>query len=852
MSSEVAMVKSSQELEPFEENKFLRILNRVGAFLVRDKILHVAVLLILAMMVYARTLGSYFIADDFPEIAYVSNLIHGHPELLISNFTGNYMQVPGMKVYRPGMLLTILLDFVLYGSKAWGYFLSNLSYFCADVVTLYFLCRALTRSWFRNNSVLFAFSSAALFAVSPLHCETISWMSGRGDPDSAVFYLLSLLSFVGYVNNKSGVGNSSVENTSIEKTSVENSSINKPNSKMLVLSVISYAVALSIKEMPVGLPAVVSVLAFFWNDAPSFKSRLLNALRLSVPFWATVAIYFLIRYFCLGTLGGGYVGGVGAQNVSALLKHWLDRDTIERLFLPVTSQVARESVFSTPILRTLYTLVGSLAVVRLLSGCCSWRFTFFISALLLTTAVPIFQLWGLGPNLEGGRFYFYLSMPLSMLIPLLLFHPAAQSTVERSEFYDPKTVGQALRKPVNPGKFGFAITAVTIATQVLLILMFVRVASKTNLLWVHAGKEDLHLSQECQKLAGQIDKQKQIVLLGVPDDYHGAHLILNRTMFDLMLRQPFVPQELASRFLTTIPLVYGPEEYTNACRLKELLNRPDVVGPYVWLRNKHTFELVHLTDSHGQDASVFSSLNDRLGSISSEYRNSDHHGNGGYSVFLDGLDLSPLDADCIEFELLGSDLDSDQVEVYWNGANRSTSSDAELSEQTAKIKIPRTNGSQKIRIRLGHYWRWYSGGRIKSLEIFPPRGKSVRIQKIKILPYGSIAPTLTVQSDSPDHYFSVTDDKPVNLMTNRKALPLVASMQLEIGKNSYFFDNFERQTDIDPAAFKVPLSADAKTFVLDTKQYLPIGGFYQLRLRCLDSQGRPIGEFSDPVTLVRY
>jgi hypothetical protein len=661
-------------------------------------------------------------------------------------------------------------------------------------------------------------------------------MVGRGDPDSAFFYLLSLLLFVSYLTRSS--------------------------SKMLMLSVLSYAVALSIKEMPVGLPAVASVIAFFWSESPSppFKLRVLRALRLSVPFWATVLVYFVIRYLCLGTLGGGYGGGVGRQ-VSVMLRHWLDRDTIERLFLPVSSEIARESIFSIPILRTVYTFLGSLAAIRLLSLCGSWRFTFFILALVLTTAVPIFQLWGLGPNLEGGRFYFYLSIPLSMLIPLLLFHPSAKFVAEnsvaerpvagRNEAHELEIPCVKIGEPINPGRFGFSITTLAIATQILLVVMFLRVASRTNLLWVHAGKEDQHLSQQCQKLAGEIDKQKQIVLLGIPDDYHGAHLILNRTMFDLMLRPPFVPQDFAGRFLTTIPLVYGPEEYMNASRLKELLNRLDVVGPYVWLRDKQTFQQVQLPGPNGMDYLDLANLNKRLSAISSEYKDSDHHGSGAYSVFLNDLDLNPLAADCIEFELVGTDLDSDRVQIFWNGTNRAECTDPDFAEQSASIGISRTNGSQTIHVRLGHYWRWYSGERIKSLEIFLPRGKSVCIRKIKILPYSSIAPALSVQSESPDHYFSIATDQAVNLITSRNNVPLVGSMQLEVSKNSYFFDNFEQQIELDPAAFKIPLSADARTFLLNTKKFLPTSGFYQLRLRCLDNHGRPIGEFSDPVTLVR-
>ena len=306
-----------------------------------------------------------------------------------------------------------------------------------------------------------------------------------------------------------------------------------------------------------------------------------------------------------------------------------------------------------------------------------------------------------------------------MIIPLLLFHPTAKVVAERDEASEVKAPGETPAVPLNPGRFGFAITAVTIATQILLIVMLVRVASKTNLLWVHAGKEDLHLSQECQKLAREIDKQKQIVLLGIPDDYHGAHLILNRTMFDLMLRPPFVPQDLSSRFLTTIPLVYGPVEYVNASRLKEVLKRADVVGPYVWLRDKHAFQLVHLSKPQEIEEANLLNLNKRLSTISSEYKDFDHHGNGAYSIFLDDLNLDPLDADCIEFELIGTDLASDQVQVFWNGENRVASSNSESAEQSARIHIPRSNGSQTIRIRLGHYWRWYSEGAHKELGNIP-------------------------------------------------------------------------------------------------------------------------------------
>jgi hypothetical protein len=366
------------------------LIDRARSLLLCNSKLHLAFLVVLSCFCYFRTLGSYFIADDFPEIAYVSSIFKGRPDLFFSNFTGNYMQVPGMKVYRPGMFLTIVIDFLCYGAKAWGYLLTNFLYFTGDILVFYLLCRALTKDWPLLNSALFALFSAAFFTVNPLHCETISWMVGRGDPVSAFFYLSSLL-FFAY-------------------------SLSKPHILTKSVSILLFAIALSIKEMPVALPVLTTILPFFWwlNEV-SFRRRVANALRYSLPFWVTVAVYFVIRYLCLGTLGGGYVGGVGAQQISAMLRHWADLDTVQRIFVPVTQELANQSFFSLSALRALNIVALALACLRMLSGCWSWRWTALMATFLVTTALPILQLWGIGPNLEGGRFYFYLSLPLSTL-----------------------------------------------------------------------------------------------------------------------------------------------------------------------------------------------------------------------------------------------------------------------------------------------------------------------------------------------------------------------------------------------------------------------------------------------------
>ncbi|HEY9755275.1 MAG TPA: hypothetical protein V6C97_08940 [Oculatellaceae cyanobacterium] len=794
--------------------KRANVCSQFRAFVAWSTPFHIAILVLLSSYCFARTLGSYFIADDFPEIAYVSSIFNGHPDRFLSNFTGNYMQVPGMKVYRPGMFLTMVVDFLCYGGKAWGYFLTNLLYFTGDVLLLYFLSRALTANWPIFNSALFALFSAALFAVNPLHCETISWMCGRGDPVSAFFYLLSMLLFV----------------QALAKPS-------KLRLHTLTFSVVVFAIALSIKEMPVAMPVVATVLAFSWIDSSSIRVRAANAVRFSSPFWITVGIYFLIRYLCLGTLSGGYVGGIGAQQLSAMFRHWTDMDTLHRMLLPVTQELASQSVFSVAILSCLNLVGYSVASVRLLSKCCSWRWTLFMLSFFVSTAAPIFQLWGIGPNLEGGRFYFYLSLPLSMMLPLLLFHPTND---ESTTISNPDA-----KFAINPGLFGGPLTMLSLLVMIGLVATLGRITSKTNMLWVHAGKEDRWLSQECQKLAEQTDKRKRILVLGIPDDFHGAHLILNKTMFDLMLRPPFVANDVSSRFLTTIPIMYGPEQYVNGSRFKELISDPSVIGPFLWLRDKKTFRKVDLDVSPTQDAKPMTVLN----SYRFNFARKEHHSSDHFSIFLDNLNLDPLKIDAISFDLAATDLSDEPLKIYWNGDD--TGLGETKDDYRAEKLLPKSDPRKLVTVRLGRYWRWYACGKIKSIEIVLPHAENYTLCNICFLPGSSIAPTLSLKAK--DKYLTEDRSNTIELSMARPKGMSSSSMRLEIGKNNYFFDNFQgRDDDQEAVAFKIPLSADSNSFKMENaNKYFAGPGYYQIRLRCLDQRGMPIGECSDPVTLIR-
>jgi hypothetical protein len=72
--------------------------------------------------------------------------------------------------------------------------------------------------------------------------------------------------------------------------------------------------------------------------------------------------------------------------------------------------------------------------------------------------------------------------------------------------------------------------------------------------------------------------------------------------------------------------------------------------------------------------------------------------------------------------------------------------------------------------------------------------------------------------------------------------------EIEIGKVNYFFNNFEKVAGASPVQSTVRAGVDVSTVQLDAREFAT-PGFYELRARCLDQAGKPLGEYSDTLTL---
>ncbi len=88
--------------------------------------------------------------------------------------------------WHPLTWISYMLDAEIFGIDPWGYHLTNLILHAANALLLFHVVRALTGSLWKSGLV------AAIFAVHPLHVETVAWVSDRKDLLCTLFGLAAI------------------------------------------------------------------------------------------------------------------------------------------------------------------------------------------------------------------------------------------------------------------------------------------------------------------------------------------------------------------------------------------------------------------------------------------------------------------------------------------------------------------------------------------------------------------------------------------------------------------------------------------------------------------------------------
>ncbi len=154
-------------------------------------------LTVLTLLVYAPTFQYPFVIYDDP--VYVSENPHVRSGLTLEGVRWAFTTFEGGN-WHPLTWLSLQLDGTLYGGQnAGGFHLTNVLLHTANTLLLFLVFSRMTGAIGRSAVV------AALFALHPLHVESVAWVAERKDVLSTLFWMLTLAAYVNY-GRRPGLG----------------------------------------------------------------------------------------------------------------------------------------------------------------------------------------------------------------------------------------------------------------------------------------------------------------------------------------------------------------------------------------------------------------------------------------------------------------------------------------------------------------------------------------------------------------------------------------------------------------------------------------------------------------------
>jgi hypothetical protein len=148
------------------------------------------VLVGITWLVFAQTVRHQFITYDDPQYVYANPEVSAG--LSLSRITWAFTHTVAGN-WHPLTTISHMLDCQLYGLDPAGHHFTNVLFHTIAVVLLFLVLQQMTGSLWRSAFV------AALFAIHPLHVESVAWVSERKDVLSAIFFMLTLTAYTHYV-----------------------------------------------------------------------------------------------------------------------------------------------------------------------------------------------------------------------------------------------------------------------------------------------------------------------------------------------------------------------------------------------------------------------------------------------------------------------------------------------------------------------------------------------------------------------------------------------------------------------------------------------------------------------------
>lgn len=228
-----------------------------------------ALLLIITFITYFQVTGHAFISYD--DAAYITENPQVRSGLNCNSVKWAFTSL-GISYWHPMTWISHMIDYQLYGGNPFGHHMTSIVLHLLNTLLLFSLLFYTTKQYWRSLFV------AAVFALHPLHVESVAWAAERKDLLSTFFLMLTLLCYSAAVTRK--------------------------NRTVFALAIAFYILGLMSKPMLVSLPLVLLVWDYWpLNRYNSHGDRTGTLIREKLPFFFLAFLTSLITYYAQVKVG---------------------------------------------------------------------------------------------------------------------------------------------------------------------------------------------------------------------------------------------------------------------------------------------------------------------------------------------------------------------------------------------------------------------------------------------------------------------------------------------------------------------------------------------------------------------
>ncbi len=285
--------------------------------------------------------------------------------------------------------LIFWLNYKLGGLNPLPYHLTNLIFHIGICFLIYLLALTLLENIKGKNKI--AILAAVFFTLLPNHSEAVIWIAAVADPVASFFYLLAFYLYLLFRQRKSFVA--------------------------LLLSALSFIIALLTKEIAITLPLLIVVWELYQAIKENkFKAR--DIILYPFGYWILLIGYFLVRYEAIGLIFGYYARSTFKIDFNAMAKMIIA--LITDLFFSGNLRVLLTDYFAAN--KIFFVLLIILLAVLILYVCRKYFYkaAFLIDAYLILILPVIFLAFN-NLNDEGERYNYLPSVAFVILLSLLVW-----------------------------------------------------------------------------------------------------------------------------------------------------------------------------------------------------------------------------------------------------------------------------------------------------------------------------------------------------------------------------------------------------------------------------------------------